>query len=595
MAVEMYLTDFRNDLAAIIDRLDETGPVRLLRNSKTVAEIRSATHEGDRQYTKQILDTFGYLEGLGENPEPGFIHQLASIGIDTLAALEELACRHKELTESGVGFDGYPEHCLPNEGPIAVDEALARLYFGDDYPDSVDDPYAWFIACARLQTEAGQRDMDTQLPAPNAYDEGGMSFVELAISSGHTPDTLVEFAIQALDQGVQLERLADMLGSEPVPADVLAMNSYSDYEFEQLTGNGLPHAEAIAVFRMGINTSDAYDLAEAGIREAKEIWQLLSDKINVRLVVRAARDGLTPEEWKVQVPKIQHLKYRGPARAFGRDTEGVLPFRMLVQAVEEGVSLVRWDTNSMPVEEDRRNNYVTVEQRQAMHPWVHIYPDHVIDVARAGISPSYITAFSKLMSHHFTACSSSEEFVTTAIQAHAKGLTASMANAMSRSDSKRPKFSPRQLLEVLEEGLSGTGIAHYLAGRYANPDQWILHLRERHERQLVTDTFVATVENTEVWGVVKDAALSIKREMSNRYGRLRYETYLKFIVEKFLAGKSLDDYEVMALISWTRIVAFDKGSYYMPEGWVEENGKHKEAVIQLSENFDRMRKGLSVA
>ncbi|MER6605672.1 hypothetical protein ABT282_07100 [Streptomyces sp. NPDC000927] len=68
-------------------------------------------------------------------------------------------------------------------------------------------------------------------------------------ASGHTPDTLVEFAVQALDQGVQLEYLTDMLGSEPVPADVAAMDAYSDWAFEQLTKGGLPHAETVAVFR----------------------------------------------------------------------------------------------------------------------------------------------------------------------------------------------------------------------------------------------------------------------------------------------------------------------------------------------------------
>lgn len=584
------LTSFRENLTDIIERLDETGPVRVTDYRKPVAEIRPLTPVGDRLYAKAILDAFAYLEEV----ETGLTLRLADTGIDTLDALSELADRHRKLTESGVTFDPYPEHCLPDEGSLSVDEALARLYFGDDYPEGVSEPYAWFLTCTRLQQEAKKRGLSTTLPSPNAYDEEGDTFVELAIHSGHTPDSLREFGIRAMDQGVQLERLADMLGREPVPADVVAMNTYSDWTFEQLTKAGLPHAEAVAVFRQGIDTRDAESFAQAGIRSADEIRQLIESRVRPDLALRAASDGVAPADWKQQVPRIQHLKYKGIDSSLTSDPSGILPFPLLVQAADEGVSLVRWDSNTLQVEQERNRKFfhASTEKRMKMHPWVHIYTDNVLDVARAGLLPSYVTAFAKLMRHHFNDASPSHEFVTTAIRAHELGLTTAMANAMSRSDSKQPKFTPEQLITFLEEEPS-VHYAHYLAGRYDKPEEMIDELRQRRERQLMTDTFIATVESTPVWQVVKDSALAILGLFKSRSYVVRNEMYLKGVVEKFLDGGQLNDHELMTLLNWVRLIAFSDKYYYLGKEWHEQQEPHKEAIIQLSRSFDAMRQASS--
>lgn len=580
----MELTAFRNDLREVIDRLDESGPLRLTKYNDTVAEIRSATPEGERRYTAAILDTIRYFEKWSE----GLTWVLARAGIDTLAALTELARRHKEFTDGGVTFDAYPEHTLPDEGSVTVDEALARLYFGDDHPDGTEDPYAWFLACARLQSEASERGMGAQLPCPNSYDETSPTFVEMAIASGYTPETFVAFGISAMDQGVQLERLADMLGKTPVPADVLAMEHYDDYTFGRLTEAGLPHAEAVTVFRRNLDTSDAEDLARAGIRSADEIERLVNDKLNIGLAVRASQDGLTPEEWKVQVPRVQHLKYPGAPRPFGSEEAGLLPFRLLVEAAQEKLSLVRWDTNSLRVTADRTIRYfhANPDRRQTLYPWVHIYPDRVLDVARAGMSPSFVTAFGNLMEHHFTGAAAPDDFTDLAIRVHGLGLTTGMANAMSRSDGKRPVFSPEQLIAVLEAGLSDVGTAHYLAERHGDPQEWMVHLRQRRERQLMTDAFLATVENTDIWEAVRTATLALRGLIKSRL--LPGDIYLKGVVEKHLTGGMLNDHELQTLLASTAYV-FDARSY-LPKAWQEENGKYAEPIRQLAKSFDATRK-----
>jgi hypothetical protein len=571
----MALTAFRSELTDVIGRLDETGPVRLKNHGSVVAEIRSATPEGDRRYAAGVLEAFFYLE---EKCSTGLTGNLVNVGVDTLGALIELASRHKALVETGVTFDPYPEHTLPESGRLTVDEALARLYFGDNYPDAVGDPYAWFKACTILQAEAVSRGLDAELPYPNAYDEDELTFVELAISSGHTPQSLVQFGVNALDQGVPLKSLADLLGENAVPADVVAMEEYDEYWFTRLTEAGLPHGEAVALYRAGRGNKerDAIVLASAGIRTAKEVEELLDSKINLSLVTRAHLDGLTPEQWCEQVPLIQHLKY---------EESGNLPFGLLFEAAKEKVSLVRWDKSNLPIEGEnsRRSFHADSSARQKMYPWVHVYPNGVLDLARAGISPSFITAFGKLMRHHFSDASSSEEFIASAIEVHAKGLTADMANVMSRLESKRPKFTPDQLASVLKEGLSSTGQAHHLADCYADPEQWVKDLRARRDGQLMTDAFLATVENTDAWRVVKDAAWEMKGLIKAR--AFNGGVYLKEIVEKFTAGDPLNDYELMVLLSRAAHAFGDLS--YLPRRWRDKHEGQADAVRQLAKSFDK--------
>lgn len=586
---EMKLAAFRDEFTGVIENLDATGPVRLIKYNDMVAEIRSATPDGDRKYTKKILDTFGYFE----DRTAGLTHILANVGVNTLDMLGELAERHKEFVDAGVVFDSYPEHCLADSGPVTVDEALARLYFGDDYPQHTDEPYAWFLACARLQAEAKKRDMGVKIPQPNAYDEDEPNFVSLVISSGHTPDSLVQFGIQSLGQGVELERLADMLGKEPIPADVVTMKTYSDWTFEQLTKSGLPHGEAVAVFRQSIDTNIAQDFASAGIRTADEIQEMISAKVSPSLALRATRSGLTPEEWKVQVPKIQNFKYKGIETGFGPERCGILPFRLLVEAAEEGVSLVAWDNNVLKVRADQTSKFFHArpEERKTMYPWCFAYDDRTIDLGRAKVSPSFLTAFGKLMSHHFNDGTAPAGFADLAIRAHQLGLTTAMADAMSRTDGQQPKFSPDQLVMALKEGLSGTGMAHYLADQHKDPDQLIKDVRDCRSRQLMTSTFVATVENTPAWGTVKAAVDTMHHLIKVR--AFRNDVYLKSVVVDFLADKPLDDRQVAVLLN-TTAHSFGNRSF-LTQAWRNEHADNADAVRELAKNYDKMRKEHSVS
>jgi hypothetical protein len=92
-----------------------------------------------------------------------------------------------------------------------------------------------------------------------------------------------------------------------VPADVVAMSSYSDYWFENLTEAGLSHAGAVDVFRRDIDVNTAVKFAMAGIHTARYMSDLIKVKLNPDLAVRASPDGATPEQWRMQVPLVQKM------------------------------------------------------------------------------------------------------------------------------------------------------------------------------------------------------------------------------------------------------------------------------------------------
>jgi hypothetical protein len=576
---EMDLTAFRQDLTPVIDALDDTGPLRLTRYGLTVAEIRSATPEGDRIYTQQIISTLQYLNALG------ITESLLALGIDTLAALTELADRHRKFTEDGIVFDPYPEHALPGSGSITVDEALAYLYFGDSYPVTAVDPYAWFETCMALQRAARAREMDPALPQPDGYDEIEPSFVQTAINSGHTPDSLLAFGETALDQGVPLSRLADMMGRHPVPADVAALPDYSDHLLDSLVRLGLPHAEAISVFRRGLPLDVAKAFTQAGIRTAAGIAQLVDDDVEHKLAVRAHRDGIPPAVWSIQVPQVQRLRYK---------ESGHLPFSLLAQAAKENVSLVRWDNARLPCDKDRismgsyyaalGNAQSDVSWRTAEYPWKHIFPDRVLDVARVSITPAFAEAYGALMRSHFA--KSNDDFVDSMIRAKTSGLTSAIAEALSRSE-KRPVFTPSQLIAVLDEGLDDPAMARYLADRYKDPDSFVALLWEVRDRQPATDAFVTRVANTEVWQTVTAIALEIQKAAKAKY--LRGEVFLTATANRLLEGKQLTHLHVSFLLNWAaHLTKGSSHSWFLKKGWQEEHYPRHDAVRQLGTEFSEL-------
>jgi hypothetical protein len=532
---EMNSTKFRTDLTEIVDNLAVTGPVRVTRNSGgVVAEIRAATPAAEVAYVEEILEAVRLLDRINITDD------LFRLGLGTLGDMIELARRYRELTSEGVELGDGNCCILPEHGPLTVDHILAHLYFRSSAP-SAGDIREWFQVCVRLQNEARARDLSANLFDGPSYE--GSNIAEVAVEAGHTPESFAALALQALNDGVGLDRLSGLFDERAVPADVLALPHYAEYQFDELTEAGLPHVEAIAFFRLDLDYKLALGFVNAGVRVAEEIKVLIDNKVDISLAQRAARDGIPLEQWRIQVPRLQQLRYRG---------DGVLPFAVLIQAADEKVSVTRWDNNKLAVASDRWTRGVTATRsaRLLSYPWSSVYPDRVIDLARAGVSPSFIAAFGKLTARH--TYNTDAEFADTAIIAYEKGLTIDVAKAISRADAKAgPKFTPEHLFAILDEGLRDPATAHYLADRYSKHTEWIDDIRERKNRQATTDEFLSTIMNTPSWDAVRAVAFSLisvdwlKRQM-------RGKVYTNAAIDRLLGDEQLDDRQVITLLNLTR-------------------------------------------
>lgn len=531
---EMDLTQFRTNLTDLVNALGDTGPLRLTRYGNTVAEIRSATPEAEKAYAERIVETVRLLDELE------ITDRLFTFGLGNIGDMIELAQRYRQFKNGGMGFGFARYSLLPDHGPLTIDQVLAYLYFGEDVP-STGDICEWFRVCVRLREAARERGVSAEMFHQESL--GDTPIMEVVVEAGHTPESFAALALRALDDGVGLDRLGSLLDERAIPNDVLALPGFADYMFNELTAAGLPHSETVAFFRLGLDYRLALGFTEAGVRTAEEIKTLIDNKVDVELAQRAARDGIPVEQWRIQVPRLQQLRYRG---------NGVLPFAVLVQAADENVPVTRWDNNKLALDTDRHKGTWTPtrEKRLASYPWRHIYPDHVIDVARAGLSPSFITAFGKLMWHFFG--DTVPGFADAAITAYNKGLTVEVANAISRADSKkRPKFTPSQLYAILDEGLRDPATAHVLADLYSDHEGWIADMRERKNRQATTTEFLFTIADTPSWDAVRAVAFFLTSDHWAKKS-MRGEVYTNATIDDLLNDEILDDRQIVTLLTLTR-------------------------------------------
>jgi antitoxin (DNA-binding transcriptional repressor) of toxin-antitoxin stability system len=572
---EMDLTDFRADLTQVVEDLASTGPVRLLKYGLAVAEIRPIDAQSVRKETERWRTA---IERLAEAEVP-HLFDLLPRGIDDV---EALLARFDDLTAHGATFAEYPEHSLPDgedEGTYTVDDLLARWYFGDAYPKTAP-ALPWFEALVDIQRMAHERGLDSRLPEYESWDEDSTSFVDNAVAAGHTPDSLRQFADQTLDTGVPLHRLDDLLGKDSIPTDVAAMKDFDRYWFDNLVKDGLPHIEAVEVFRRGIDPQVAGEFASAGATTVQTIQSALHYGIDPKMAMRASRDGLTCDEWMDQLQEIKHLRYAGG---------GALPVPLLVQAVREKVSLVRWDSTNFPVSKRDTDFSDSREKRMNMYPWSSIVPNHVLDLARAGVTVTLASEFGTLMRHTFKD-GNPQEFASTLTAAVERGLTVDIAKAMRRQDAKTKPFhpSPADLIAILEEGVTPEQAGH-LIETLDQPAQWVDYLQERRARQHQTDSFLDTHRDSAAWNAAISFATTPRQSAYSRR-QVTQHRRLHEAMTRIQDEQPLNDDNVQTLLTYTHeaLAGHRMAVSISPNGFQEQFADVKEEVAKLSHDFSAL-------
>lgn len=589
----MSATDFRRELSKVLETLSD-GPVQITDYGEVVAELRSATPEDEAAYTKRWFDLW---EALNER-------DLLNAQVSKLRsydALQELVAAYDHFTEQGV--DLAHADLYSYEGAITPLEVLATIYFDGNPPE--DNAVEWFEACCAIEKYARDKGLPARLPGTDDWETDNSFFVRKVQEFGHTPQTLVTFCSQAVDQGVPLPDVTKLLGNDAIPADILAMRAYSASRFEGLVGVGLPHSEAITVFRRDINSALAHHFAEAGVRTAQEIELLIDLGFSADLAKRAARDGMTPEQWRKILPQVQKHSY---------EEEGLLPFSVIAEAEAQGISLVRWDKN--PHVTTARTGYNKATRNINAYPWFHVYDHNVIRLAAAGIAPTYVNDYADLLYHHYNelprntgltteiaefhgkrAADNSANFVDDVIELRSAGLTSELIKALREVHNAPAKpLTTDHIRKMLAGGIT-VARAKELAKGNKEPDTWIrdlTHFLWSYQSEVIQ--FLEARKESAGWQDVLAVAEYYKSTRKvDRWSKFDFQPMAVEAINLLGTPEKLLRLNVWYLLSaahWLLNVGEDH--MYRRHGKKELiKGKTADAVATLRDEFNAMIKNLS--
>jgi hypothetical protein len=580
MTTEMDLTEFRSQMTQVIDTLDTTGPVRLMKYGDVVAELRSCSRKARKSEAERWVSTITRLT-------EAQLDWVFAAGF-SLDDAEELIGRRDTIAGQGgsITTEYYGPTFSDETDPVTINDVLTYWYFDGDVPEK--DGHAWMEALVDLQRMARERGMSNRLPDQTRDDESNaIHLIRLATESGYTPGTLRKFAEQQMNQGIQLADLDNLMGEEAIPADLLTRPGFHDYDFSALVSQGLPHAEAVTAYRRNLDIKAAIEFAELGLHTADDIEEVIKSGIRPDMAKRAAWSGLTPSQWRTQLLEIKKYNYTA---------DGILPIGMLIEAAREGLSLVRWDSSSLPVpgtKGTRHRGAVSRTDRAYMYPWKHIVPERVLDLARAGVSVTLTSEYAQLMRHCYT--KNGYTFVEDLIAAHRHGLTGDLAKAMRKSDSDAKDFfpTPSELVSILDEGLTPAH-AEYLLYKYEDANRWLTELRAWKALKPVITERVTEMQATPVWDTLRAYAEARAKER-NLQRRKGSRTVLDEAADLIDTPQEMLGVHLLNLLfsaQWT--LTDTKGYYWEPlSNFRAEHGKHallvKEAWTDFGSDYRQAR------
>lgn len=545
---EVTLQVLRDNLSDYVHALPGNGPLRVTYRKKPVAEMRAAGGDHD---AAEALRWRRLMTRLDEHD----LLPLPDLGIDTYERLWSFTDQFEALSNEVRLHE--PSHYLPSEGRYSEDELLALLLFGDAPP--AQDLVPWFETIVALQREYTAQGLESKLPRyvdfEDDEEEAPKSLVQDAVRHGHSPESFLVFAREALSNEVPLARVADLLGQEPIPSDVLARKDFSDYAFDEYKEAGLEHAEVVTLFREGLHTAKGPDVrdrllnyrtdapallfAKAGVRTAAEIQLLLDVAMDPVLALRAHRDGLSVPEWRRAVPVLSQYKYR---------EDGPLDVRLLWEAAEQNLSLVRWD-NYGPVLSGR-NPYGDVKYRALLQrPWSQVYPDRVMELARAGISPSSVAEFAELLPE-------SDDVVGELLDLAGRGLTSAHIKVLARRIRKREPFqgNASDIAVFLDEAMT-TAQMQTCMETYGGADlaSWRAQLRHWKRTQPWVARFVEVTQEREAWDDLTAFVTHLRTVMADKkipsYQRIKPSALTTEALPVFETPEKMNEGQLLAVLN----------------------------------------------
>jgi hypothetical protein len=521
------VSEARSQFRELIETINETGPIILVRNSKRVAEIRPLAEPG--QELRSYLDLFHEAGGL-EN-----VQELLDLGIHTSERMREFV---RLSTELGLDLKNayYDEGAAPDCSPdVPVEEIVAILYLGGGAApirDAGQSLTGWARVLSSLLGEARTKNKYARLE----FDAEEVMAEILA--TGFGPESFHASALRLLAQDVQLSDVPSALGKEAVPVDILAMGA--GYVLHELLDLDMPREDAIRLLR---NAGDdfrsavraAKELMAAGVSDYAEIVRLQEKKVSLPLARRAHVAGLAPVEWEEALALLSRYSYGG---------QGLLPFDVLLEAARQGVSLAHWDKSNI-VADPKMNAYGrrATDENLAKFPWLQIYPRRVIELAKLGITPGYVDALTRLMLGKpggWTFMTEEDVLVAQIKELYQAGLKLPVIRVMTRTERGRAQFTPtrEELLELARLGITEPEARHLMEFTY-KPQKWIAEVQRYHAGATEVVAWVADRRTRQDWQILTELSGCFHVLHNPRYRWHQQDALLMDGVERVFKGGEL--------------------------------------------------------
>uniref|UniRef100_UPI003F493156 hypothetical protein n=1 Tax=Nonomuraea sp. CA-251285 TaxID=3240002 RepID=UPI003F493156 len=418
------------DLVASVDKT----PVTLLHYNKPVADIVPHVTPDDRASAEHAQFN-AFVDLAADLNNLGLLTAMRDVGMRTVAEARTLMER-VAAWEAEYGYpiklrnledpEDFPEECRGR-----VEAVLAYLHLNrwtTSYLHRAGaDIVAWSNALAVIRRAAIRKGDRSTLVDSHDYGDADDWEGQALAATGLTPEEFARRALDLVAQGVAVQDILGSFGDDAVPADVLTVPIPDiGWRMAELLGSGLPMAEACTMVRH-YRERTPFDVIEefvaAGVKDAATLIRLIDQNANTLLARRAYRDGLAPDQWMPYLSKVARYSY---------GASGALRFTLMAEAALNGVSLTAWDKLPAP-RESHRARFVTsrplhtADPRLREEPWATIYPGRVIELAKAGVTPTYVEACWRAYPWCIPA---DTDFVSQVIVLRERGLTLEVAKRL---------------------------------------------------------------------------------------------------------------------------------------------------------------------
>lgn len=509
MSIEMSVTDVKARFGEVLQSLEETGPVTIVRHSQRMAVLGLIPDPALQM--NDYIDLFREVGGLDNAQE------LLDWGLYSPERMREFLALAAELR-----FDprqAYISDDVETSADDSVQEIVAQMYLGSAagiVQRAGQSLPAWARVLADLHIEAQKKDQY----AGFEFDSEDSGIMETILATGLTPENFRTTAQALLARGVSLNDIPDALGEDAVPLDILAMGTLASHTLSGLIERGMARDDAHQLMRNAgpdyrKQADAAMALMTAGVTTYAEIAELQQQKISIPLARRAHAAGLAPGEWRDALKLLSRYSYGG---------KGLLPFGLLLEAARRDVSLAQWDKSSI-VADPKLETYNTsaADEGLSRFPWRQLYPDKVIELAEVGVTPGYVDALNRLLVGRpagWTFKTEADELVKRITELYQAGLKLPIIRIMARTERGRVQFlpTPEELMELAQLNIT-EGEARHLIDVTVDPKRWLKHLREYRAGAAEVKEWVTAHRQQNSWAILTSLGQRFSELHQQRWSR----------------------------------------------------------------------------